>query len=422
MRVTSFHQTQAFPEDRRYILVSNISQKAKNASVAGTMDGEKLAIVIPTLNECDNINNLVPQIEEIFKINDINGHIIIVDDHSKDGTGEAAKQLARTFRNITVIERPGKLGLGSAYRCGFKHALAMNMDIIMEMDADLSHRPEYIPEFLKTIKNTGAGLVIGSRYIASGASKDWPLQRKMISYGANLATKMILGLNAIQDKTAGFRAYRAQVLRDIHYETLLTNGYAFQIEILHRTIAAGYDVKEIPIVFYEREIGESKLGKKDVKEYMIFFVRSAINRVTNFLTGDLFSKFFKFCIVGFIGLLFVLGIGYITKLFTTDHEIFVITNTIATVLAMVLNFTLNKIWSFRDKQAAVKRQLLLDMIGRTISAGFNFIVVSILVNYWWVFVVVAGVAVQVLFNFVLNKFIVFRKLNIAPKIKTVSSV
>lgn len=409
---------EAYPAEKRYIVISNISRKAANASVDESKTGEKLAIVVPTLNERENIILLIPQIEEIFNEHKINGYVIIVDDHSKDGTGDAAKQLARTYRNITVIERPSKLGLGSAYRCGFKHALAMNMDIIMEMDADLSHRPEYIPDFLNAIKTSDAGLVIGSRYIKQGSSKDWPFERKMISFGANMMTKMALGVSGIQDKTSGFRAYKAQVLRDIDYENLITNGYAWQIETMYRTTLAGYKVKEIPIVFYEREIGKSKLGKKDIKEFAMFLIRSLVLRVQSLLN----TKFIKFCIVGFIGFLLVLGIGYLTKYFTQDNLIFVITNAIATILAMVFNFTFNKIWSFRDKQARIKRQLSTDLVGRFISLGFNELIVVPFAAQHWLIATVMGVVVQIIFNFAWNKFLVFRKVNVVPTVKMVSKV
>jgi dolichol-phosphate mannosyltransferase len=395
---------QASPADKRYIVVSTISEKNATASVQGSKDGEKVAIVIPTLNERENLILLVPQIEDIFEEHGINGHLIVVDDHSKDGTGEAAKTLAKTYRNITVIERAGKLGIGSAYRCGFKRALAMNMDIIFEMDADLSHRPEYIPEFLNALKTSHAGLIIGSRYIEQGASKNWPVNRKMISFGANLSTKMALGVSKTHDMTSGFRAYRAQVLRDIDYEKLITNGYAWQIETMYRTTLAGYEIKEIPIVFYEREIGKSKLGTKDLKEFVIFLIRSFVKRVQDLLN----QRFIKFCIVGLVGAILVLGIGVVTRFFTTDGTIYVITNTIATVLAMLLNFTFNKIWTFQDRQKAVMKQLPTDLFGRTMTFLLNLLIVALYANQHWLLATIAGIVVQILINFAWNKFLVFK--------------
>ena len=401
-----------YPAEKHYIIVTNIAQKAANVSDTDSNNGEKIAIVIPTLNERENIILLVPQIEEVFNKHGINGHIIIVDDRSTDGTSDAAKQLARTYRNITVIERPGKLGLGSAYRCGFKHALAMNMDIIFQMDADLSHRPKYIPDFLNALKTSDADLVIGSRYIEHGSSTKWPFQRKMISFIANLMTKMVLGASGIQDNTGGFRAFREQVLRDIDYDRLYANGFAFQIEILHRTTLAGYKVKEIPIVFHDRKVGRSKIGGKDIEEYIVFFFRALFIRAKNLVTADIFNKFVKFCIVGFIGLLLVLGIGYLTRIFTQDNVIYVITNAFATILAMLFNFMFNKIWTFRDKQGAIKRQLPLDLFGRTISFLCNEIIVIALVNQYILFAIIGGIIVQIVFNFIWNKLIVFKSLNV----------
>ncbi|MHA1847029.1 MAG: polyprenol monophosphomannose synthase [Promethearchaeota archaeon] len=241
-----------------------------------------LAIILPTYNERKNLTLLVPVLEDIFEKNDINGHIIIVDDNSKDGTARVAIKFARVYKNIVVIQRPAKLGLGSAYRIGFKKALSMGKKIIMEMDADLSHRPSYIPKFLKCIEKYDSGLVIGSRYCSKGATKDWPLKRKVISHGANFITRMMFNIKQTKDVTSGFRAYKAETLKKIQYNDLETNGYAWQIETLYKTRKSKISIKEIPIIFYEREIGQSKLGFDEIKEFLIFLIKTQVKRVKDF--------------------------------------------------------------------------------------------------------------------------------------------
>lgn len=264
------------PVDQRVIKISNVAESSENPN--SLRSGPNVAIVLPTYNERKNIQLLVPVIEEIFDNHDINGHLIIVDDSSKDGTAAVAIQLAKAYKNIVVIQRPGKLGLGSAYRQGFKRALEMGKDIIFNMDADLSHRPSYIPIFLKCMESTGAGLVIGSRYCKNGATRGWPLKRRLVSFTANLLTSIALGVKQTKDMTSGFRAYRASVLDAIDYQHLVTDGYAWMIEMLYRTRRAKQKIREIPIVFHEREIGQSKLGSGDIKEFLAFLVRATMHR------------------------------------------------------------------------------------------------------------------------------------------------
>ena len=269
------------PLERRFIKISNVAEEEGNCSAP--RHGPNIAIVLPTFNEQKNLQLLVPVIEEIFEKHDINGHLIIVDDNSRDGTAKIAIGLAKVYKNIVVIQRPGKLGLGSAYRQGIKRALEMGKDIIFEMDADLQHRPSYIPFFLKCLERTGAGLVIGSRYCNAGATRNWSFKRKLVSFSANFLTSIALGVKQTKDMTSGFRAYKAGVLEAIGYGDLTTNGYAWQIETLYLTRRSKHKIREIPIVFHEREIGHSKLGSGDVKEFMIFLVKATIGRFKNFL-------------------------------------------------------------------------------------------------------------------------------------------
>ncbi|NMC07598.1 MAG: polyprenol monophosphomannose synthase [Candidatus Lokiarchaeota archaeon] len=240
---------------------------------------KKIGIVLPSLREAPNLERLIPSIEAIFARHGIDGHIFVIDDDSRDGTDGIVRGFAREFRNITYVQRTGKHGLGSAYRLGFTHALRAGMDIVFEMDADFSHRPLYIPLFLECMDRTRADLVIGSRYCVRGGTDGWPLKRRLISLVANILTQFALGINQTRDMTSGFRAYTARALRSIDYEALETNGYAWQIETLYKSRMQGHAINEIPIIFHERNTGESKLGTRDIFEFITFLFHAILFRV-----------------------------------------------------------------------------------------------------------------------------------------------
>jgi len=244
---------------------------------------EKVAIVLPTYNEKKNIIRLIPELEDVLESEGVEGHIIVVDDNSTDGTGKEAIRLALAYGNITVIQRPGKLGIGTAYRAGFKRAIQMGMDVVFEMDADLSHRPKYIPKFLECLRKTGAGLVIGSRYCKGGGTDGWPFTRKMISFSANFIARIILGLNRVHDTTSGFRAFKVSTLKEIDYDTVLSDGYSFQGEMLFRVHQNHTLIKEIPFIFYERKYGTSKLGNSEIKGFILNTTRTVLYRIANAL-------------------------------------------------------------------------------------------------------------------------------------------
>lgn len=219
----------------------------------------KTLIIIPTYNEKENIRKIVSQLLAISE--QIN--ILIIDDNSPDGTGKITNQLAAADLRVAVIHRQSKLGLGSAYITGFKYALANNMDYIFEMDADFSHDPKYIPDFLQAIKNSD--VVVGSRYTGGFRVVNWPLSRLIISYGGSLYTRMITGL-PVKDATAGFACYRKKVLENINLDQVHSDGYSFQIEMKYSCWQKGYRITEIPIVFTDRIKGTSKMSYKIVIE------------------------------------------------------------------------------------------------------------------------------------------------------------
>jgi dolichol-phosphate mannosyltransferase len=218
-------------------------------------DPQKAVVVIPTYNEAQNVKRLIP---EIFKhVPQI--HILFVDDNSPDGTADIIKKQMEQNPNVHLLQRAEKNGLGRAYIDGFKVALDMGFEYIFEMDADFSHDPKELPNFLKEMDDYD--LVIGSRYIKGVNVINWPLKRLLLSYFANVYTRVITGI-PIRDCTGGFKCFRRQVLEAIDFRRIKSNGYAFQIELNYKAWKKGFRIKEIPIIFVDRVYGESKLSRR----------------------------------------------------------------------------------------------------------------------------------------------------------------
>lgn len=237
----------------------------------------KTIIVIPTYNEKENIAALIPA---IFRLGISELEVIVVDDHSPDGTADVARQLSTTYP-VHVIERAGKLGLGSAYTLGFAKALQQKADYIFEMDADLSHDPADIPRLLDAAAS--ADIVIGSRKIPGGRIIGWGWVRKWMSSGAMKISRALLNL-PVQDVTAGFRCFRRTVLETIELSTIESNGYAFQEELLYRSMVAGFRITEIPVTFIDRQEGKSKLSRKDIFEFFYIILKMKFQKKPPFNT------------------------------------------------------------------------------------------------------------------------------------------
>ncbi len=210
-------------------------------------------IIIPTINERENIEVLIPAIMDLHEAFDI----LVIDDNSNDGTPEAADKFARETGRVHVIRRPERMGLGSAYITGFKYALEKtDAKYVFEMDADFSHDPKYLPDFLEAIKE--ADLVVGSRYVKGISIVNWPMNRLMISKCGNWYARMVTGL-PFTDLTAGYKCFRRELLEKLDLDAIQSNGYAFQIEVSYVAWKMGFRIKEIPIIFVEREMGDSKI-------------------------------------------------------------------------------------------------------------------------------------------------------------------
>ena len=227
-----------------------------------TSSGEKVLVIIPTFNERENLPRILDRLRAAVPT----AHVLVVDDGSPDGTGAIADERAVADDMIAVLHRTEKNGLGPAYFAGFGWGLEHGFDVLIEMDADGSHAPEQLPRLLAALDH--ADLVIGSRYVPGGSVVNWPKRREILSKGGNLYSRLALGVS-VKDITAGYRAYRAKVIRAIPLNEVASHGYCFQVDLAWRTILGGFRVVEVPITFTEREIGVSKMSGNIVREALL---------------------------------------------------------------------------------------------------------------------------------------------------------
>ncbi len=229
---------------------------------------KRILVILPTYNEKDNIEKIIravlPQDERL--------EVLVVDDNSPDGTGKIVEGMIIPNGRIHILHREKKEGLGRAYLAGFKWGIEKKYDYLFEMDADFSHDPAFIKDFLLAIEN--ADLVLGSRYISGVNVINWPMSRLLLSYFANVYTRIITGL-PVRDATGGYKCFRREVLEGINLDAIKSNGYTFQIEVSLRAWKKGFRIKEIPIVFVDRRQGASKMSKKIVREaiWMVWYLR-----------------------------------------------------------------------------------------------------------------------------------------------------
>ena len=232
----------------------------------------KTLIISPTYNEKDNISTII---HEVF-VRDHNYHMLIIDDNSPDGTADIVRELKKTYSNLHLVVRDKKNGLGKAYVFGFKWALKRDFEAIVQMDADMSHHPKEIDKMKKLLKNYD--LTIGSRYIDGVSVVKWPIRRLILSYGANLYSRIITGM-PLRDATGGFKVWKRKVLESIDLDNVKSSGYSFQIEMNFRAWIKGFKLVEHPIIFIDRTIGQSKMSRKIMFEAIWIVWRLRIWRI-----------------------------------------------------------------------------------------------------------------------------------------------
>ena len=351
----------------------------------------KVCIILPTYNEAGNIEALIQAIFKVAKgMKKWDLHILVVDDNSPDGTGQIVQRLQKRYNKLLML-KGSKQGLGVAYIRGFKHSFSrLNPDVVFEMDADFSHPPELIPKMLRQI-DEGADFVIGCRYIKGGATPDWDFSR-----GGNFFARIVAGLHKVHDCTSGFRAIRTSLLKKIDLNNLGAKGYSFQMNLLYEAVLKKADIREEPLVFYDRKKGKSKMKTKDMVE---FFVNSFHLRLRTW------KRFIKFAIVGGTGVIVNTGIlALLTEYFGVYYRI----SSIAAIEAAILwNFFLNNAWTFKSStnKASLWHKALKFQVISIGGALINWAVLVLLTEYTGIFYIVSnliGIAVATAWNYLLN--------------------
>ena len=223
----------------------------------------KAVVCLPTYNERENVEAMLRRLGEVFAESGLDARVLVIDDGSPDGTGEIVERLAAELPFVDVLHRRRKEGLGPAYIAGFRRALADGAELILEMDCDFSHDPADLPGLVAAAET--ADVVLGSRYVRGGGTRNWGLFRRIVSRGGSLYAQIVLGVR-IHDLTGGFKCFRRHVLETIDLDAVRTKGYAFQIEMTYRALRAGFNAVEVPIVFTDRELGGSKMSRGIVLE------------------------------------------------------------------------------------------------------------------------------------------------------------
>jgi dolichol-phosphate mannosyltransferase len=316
----------------------------------------RVVVIVPTFNERGNIGRLIDELQAVFVSLPHDMHILVVDDNSPDGTIEVVAAYRERFANVHALQGE-KRGLGAAYLRGMRYALGvLRADAVFEMDADFSHKPADVPRLLGALED-GADFVIGSRYVHGGKlPREWGFHRRLNSRVGNIVARYVAGLYRIRDCTAGFRAIRADVIRGIQLDQLRVQGYAFQVALLHAAVLRGAKVLELPVEFVDRTVGESKLGIKDIVEFLL---SAAAIRLQS-------SKvFIKFCITGASGVL--VNLGVFSLLMALGVNKFV-ASPIAIQCSIITNFLGNNYWTFRRR----------NLVGPVRARGVRFNFVSLL--------------------------------------------
>ncbi len=322
---------------------------------------QKAVIIIPTYNEKDNIESTIEALQAVFKKGPagFNPHILIVDDTSPDGTADIVRKLQKKYPNLYLFINKEKKGLGAAYIKGFKYAMdKLGADIVFEFDADGSHQPKYVPPMLEQF-NKGADVVIGSRYVKGGSMPDdWGFKRKLVSFIGNLVAQTVLFTFQYKDMTSGFRATRTEYLKKVDLDNLLSMQYAYKIHLYYALHKLGAKIVEYPIDFIDRTEGKSKFPKNNVIDSL---------RVVFTLRWQESQKFLKVCLVGFVGTVIQLTIFNVLRSMLQPE----FANLIAVEVAVVSNFTINNLWTFKDSK------IKANQLGKLLAKFLQFNLVSL---------------------------------------------
>ncbi|MEM7079411.1 MAG: glycosyltransferase family 2 protein [Pseudomonadota bacterium] len=305
---------------------------------------ESVCFVVPTYNEAQNIAPLLHQLLGIIDSVPWQGHVLVVDDSSPDGTGVLVTELAQTDARVRLLSGQRE-GLGAAYTRGMQYVLdEMQVDAIVQMDADFSHAPMDATRLIAGLED--ADVVVGSRYVAGGSiDLRWGRRRRLLSRGGNLCARLIAGIKGVRDCTAGFKAIRVRALRSIMPLRLSVQGYVFQVAMLHALMIDGARIKEIPIHFYDRHAGETKLGWKDSLEFFVhvWWLRLLARKT-----------FIKFCLTGLSGV--VVNLGSFVLLLGAGVNPY-LSSPIAVELSIIWNFFINNYWTFRDRRMSTRKRV-----------------------------------------------------------------
>ena len=362
----------------------------------------KVVIILPTYNERGNIAALVASLNGEFRRLQHDMHILVVDDNSPDGTADIVRAAMREMSHLHLITGQ-KAGLGAAYIRGMRYALdELEADVVFEMDADFSHDPADVPRLLAELEAC-ADFVIGSRHVKGGSiPAEWSVWRKLNSAGGNWVARYIAGLYGIRDCTAGFRAIRASILRQVDFSALRVKGYAFQVALLHQAVTLGAVVKEIPVDFVDRKLGQSKLGFADITEFVLnaWWIRMRALRT-----------FLRFALVGASGTLVNLG-AFAVVLHSGLNKY--AASAVAIEVSIVWNFLLNNYWTFRERKTRDRTRikgLKYNLVSlATLGVSFaTFTLMSVLVPRLSLELdQLAGIVPAVLVNYFLNSYWTFR--------------
>jgi dolichol-phosphate mannosyltransferase len=360
----------------------------------------KLLITIPTYNEIENIEALISSINLTVP----EAHILVVDDNSPDGTAAVVERIAEHNPSLHILKRECKQGLASAYLAGFDWGLLKGYDAFLEMDADFSHNPKYIPEMLDAIQNHD--VVIGSRNIKGGAVEGWPFLRNLVSKGGSLYSRVILRC-PIKDLTGGFNMWTKDALLKIGLNNIVSKGYSFQIEMKYRAWLNKCSVKEIPILFTDRKLGSSKMSKKILFEALL-----NIWKIKKIAGDTVFNQIIKFGITGGLGSITNLLLFFLLVDKTGLPEIPI--SIVCFIVAGTQNYFLNHRWSFREYTKKTPVSLLkwaMFLSGSLIGLTVNITVMKLIIIHFDLplqFIAQAcGIASGMIINFIISRFIIF---------------